>query len=219
MKWGTAIGMLVGILLLLPVTGAYAHYVWFEPSGKVSAKPADTISVDVYLHASEDDTVYGWGVNLGFDDSAFGTGELTYQSFSLGSGIGSMGSVDEYQGYEANQSLVTPGEGIIRAGRYDWSFAGLPLVADTDYLLFTADFTFTDGGFDGSDIWVEWAQKAPYESFFDLDSAFYGRNNPMMGQLGPDYGVSRRKGQPWVPLLLDKEPKATTLGQEESGSE
>lgn len=218
MKIRTVTWMLVAMFLLVSMTAAYGHYLWFEPSIKTTAKSGDTVLVHVHLHAELSENIYGWGLNVAFDDSVSGPGELTYVSSVLGTGIGNMGE-EGGKGYLPGASSLSSGESLFHFYRYDWTFEGLPLTAGNDYLLATLTFAFTGGAWDGSDLWVEWDHRVPNESFFDVDSVLYWKDNPMQVQPGPDYGASRRKGQPWAPLLLDEEPKATTIGRDKSGSE
>ena len=173
---------LAATLMLLQASGAMAHYVWLDPSGQISEASGNSVSVDVYLHAEELDTIYGWGLNVGFDDTV----ELNYQSYTYGAKTSDAHSADEGQGYDAGTSLLVSGESVVQAGRYDWNFNGDELAAGDDYLLFTVNFTFVGGVWDGDDVWVEWGHPIPGESYFDMESAFY---DTMTVHDGPDYAA------------------------------
>lgn len=175
------------LLFLVAAAPVQAHFVWFDPSGQVTATPGETVSVDIYLHADTADTIYGWGLNLGFDDIINDGVELEYQNYTYGSETLAAHGTDEGVGYLAGASLLSPGDSVVHAGRYDWNFVGDSLTAGEDYLLFTIDFTFVDGVWDGDDVWVEWAHTVPHESFFDMDTGFYQAD--MAVESGPDYAA------------------------------
>jgi hypothetical protein len=178
---------LSAVLLLTPP--ADAHYVWFDSSGLVSATPEESISVDIYLHADFDDTLYGWGLNIGFDDVNYGGLELEYVSYTYGYETLTAHGTDEGVGYIAGDSNLNPGEGVIHAGRYDWSFTGDLLDSGEDYLLFSVSFTFVDGLWDGDDVWAEWEYSSTNYSYFEMDSGLYDASNTMSVAEGSDYGA------------------------------
>lgn len=178
-------------LLLFTVAGALASpYLYFDPTGNQVSADGSSVSVNMYLHLDAADTIYGWGLALGFDDSAKDGHELTYVGYTFGNNpAGSVGA-KEYTGYQAGKSYAQPGEGVARVGRYDWSFEGAELSAG-DYLLATWTFTFTGGAWDGSDVWLEWESLVSpgWRSFVELESGTYGYTNPMIvSNSGPDYG-------------------------------
>lgn len=172
--------------VLLFVSPAYAHYVYLDPSGEISGTPGETVTVDVYLHADTADTLYGWGLNIGFDDAANDGLELSSLSFEYGSETLAAHGTDEGVGYLAGASNVSAGEGVFHAGRYDWGFVGDSLSAGQDYLLFSVDFTLVGGLWDGDDVWVEWGHAYPNESYFDMDTGFYDN---LTVESGPDYAA------------------------------
>lgn len=188
MKKRTIAALVLAVALsLFAANGALAsYYLWFDPSGSVNATAGETVSVDVYLHAGLTEHIYGWGLNVGFDDSAYGSGELTYVSSVYGAALDWTNSYA--QGYLAGQSSLHSGESLVHFYSYDFTFEGLQLVAGQDYLLATLTFTFTGGTWDGNDLWVEWDHLVPNESFFDVESVLYGKSDPMNVLAGPDYG-------------------------------
>jgi len=165
---------------------ASAHYLWLDPSGQVTAAPDDTVILDVYLHAETTDTIYGWGLNLGFDDVAYDGQELEYQGFTYGAKTLAAHGTDEAVGYLPGESSLNLGEGVVHAGRYDWGFVGDSLMADEDYLLFSVDFTFVGGIWDGDDAWIEWGHPYPNESYFDMATGYFDN---VTVETGPDYAA------------------------------
>ena len=199
MKIKTIAYIFVFAAALLFTVPAQAQYVWFDPSGDVLATPGDTVSVDIYLHAETADTVYGWGLNIGFDDSAFDGLELTYLNYTYGPKTLIAHLTDEAYGYMPDTSLLAPGEGIVHAGRYDWDFVGDPIAAGEDYLLFTIDLTFDGGIWDGDDLWVEWGHNStPHPSYFDNDTALYPDDMAMPVYAGPDVAAVPIPGAIWL---------------------
>ncbi|MBW1933180.1 MAG: VPLPA-CTERM sorting domain-containing protein [Deltaproteobacteria bacterium] len=149
-----------------------AAYLWFEPTGEVQLTPGEQVGVSVYFHALKNITKFvGFGLNIGFDDSAIGGKELTYVDFEYGPEVLSYLGTDEGVGYLPGEATNSghEGESLFHAGRYDWSFEGFPVPPGTDLLLYTVNFTFDDGSLDGEDIWVEWHKPYPNESYFDVD--------------------------------------------------
>ena len=140
-----------------------AQYLWMEPNEMVGPLlPGDKVDVSVYYHAEVDDQIIGWGVNLGFDDTAVGGAELTCIPSSIVYGPDQSAlPTDETLGYQFGRA-TTPGyenESLFNAGRYDWSFTGYSIDAGEDSLLFTLSFTFDGGTWDGKDdVWFEFDQ-------------------------------------------------------------
>jgi hypothetical protein len=170
---------ILGAALLLLAGPAHAHYMHLEPQGETKTAVGSTVTVSIYLHAEADDMIYGWGVSQIFDST-----ELTRVSYAFGeSTVGSMGS-----------ALYTPiedyfGSNYTYLSRYDWSFAGVPITAGTDYLLFTIKYTYNGGALDGDDAWFNW--NIGEDVFWDFDSGFIDAlsNTPMAVKGGgPDYG-------------------------------
>jgi len=135
------------------------------------------VGVSVYFHAVKNIQFYGFGLNIGFDDSAIGGNELTYVDFEYGPEVSSYLATDEAVGYiqEAATNEGHEGESLFHAGRYDWDFKVFSVPAGTDLLLYTVNFTFDGGSWDGEDVWVEWHKPYPNESYFDVDV----ENNPI----------------------------------------
>ncbi len=176
--------LLLSIIFIFAALPAQAHYIWFDPSGQATAAPGETVSVDIYMHADTDDIIYGWGLNMGFDDALTNNGELEYVSFTYGEKTLAAHQADEAGGYLAGTSLLSAGDSVVHAGRYDWNFEGDALATGEDYLLFSIDFAYGDGELNGDDIWVEWAHTPPYGSYFDLET---GYTQDVAVQAGPDY--------------------------------
>lgn len=171
--------MTLSATLLLLAHPANAHYMHFKPQGETETAVGSTVTVGVYLHAETDDIIYGWGVSQVFDST-----ELTRVNYAFGGSIlGSLGSalyipVEDYFG--ANYTYLS---------RYDWSFAGVPVVAGTDYLLFTVTYTYNGGALDGNDVWFDW--NIGEDVFWDFDSGFCDIASPTQMATqgrGPDYG-------------------------------
>lgn len=159
----------------LMITRAQAHYVYFEPWGQIPATAGETITVAAYLHATESENIYGWGLSQVFDNT-----ELSRISYVWGSSeLGSFGT--------ALWSSPVAKDNYTFYARYDYSFAGVALAAGSEYELFKVTYTFNGGPFDGNDVWIEWSEP-PYgpDVFFDFDSG-YVRTLPIQGT-GPDYG-------------------------------
>ncbi len=169
------IGLIMGLFILVS-SPAYSHYLVLDEAGLLTAEIGDTVTISVYLHTESEDSLYGWGLNLGFDDV-----ELTYVEDSMAYGI-SYGT-DESEGYTLNGSTDIGGASLFHAGCYDWSFEGFTMDADTDYLLFSVSFTFNGGTWDGDDIWVEWGHDDT--SYFDLDGGWTDGLTVNSGE--PDY--------------------------------
>jgi len=180
MKFRTFIFSLVIGLLMLTSTNAFADivwgdksaaYLWFEPTGEIQLTPGEQVGVSVYFHALKDIQFYGFGLNIGFDDSAIGGKELTYVDFEYGPEVLSHLGTDEGVGYLPGEATNSghEGESLFHGDRYDWSFEGFSVPAGTDLLLYTVYFTFNGGSWDGEDIWVEWHKPVPNESYFDVD--------------------------------------------------
>ena len=203
-KMSLLIVILSAVLFLTsPVyAGFEEHYVWFDPTGLVTAAPGENVSVDVYLHAVVDDGMRGWGLNIGFDDVVNDGLELTYVNYVYGDRTLSDHPTDEACGYFPGESNVSTGESMVHAGRYDWSGIGSLLTAGEDYLLYTLNFTYAGGAGDGEDIWLEWGHAYPNESYFDLYSEYYNGGleggMPMEVKLGPDYAAVPIPGAVWL---------------------
>ena len=189
------------LLLSFP---AHAHFLWIEPVGLQSAMPNDDISVGVYLHAETADIIYGWGVRLGFDDTAFDGAELAYKSVMFGPN--SLGT-NESEYYQEGESTVQPDESFVHFGRYDWSFTGDSLAADEDYLLYTATFSFNGGIWDGEDVWLEWGHVDRSYTYLEFDSEFFDQfmdaytdntKTTLLDGNGPDYAAVPIPGAVWL---------------------
>ena len=185
----------VGLLISNP---ASAHYLWMGPIGEQDiVNSGDAVGIDVYLHAEKDDSLNFWSVEVGFDDAAvLDTAELTfvdiaYAATVLGPGPGSYA-------YQYNDSLkyTDPGNGASRV--WDVSRASLTsrqsVTDGEDFLLFTANFTFVDGIFDGEDIWLEWEPGIDGFSFEgdyinSLDIYTDNTKATLIGNNGPDYAA------------------------------
>jgi hypothetical protein len=183
--------------------GFIPHYVWFDSSGQVNAAPGDSVSVDVYLHAVADDGMRGWGLNIGFDDVINDGLELEYVNFVYGPRTLADHATDEtYSGYRPGESRDNPGDSLVHAGRYDWGGVGSLLTAGEDYLLYTLNFTFAGGVWDGEDAWLEWYHPYPDESYFDLYSEYYNGGYEggmdMEVKAGPDFAAVPIPGAVWL---------------------
>ena len=175
MKWRSLIFPLILGLVMFMSTNAFAAfddvaYLRFEPTGQVQVNPGEQVGVFVYFHALKEIQMYGFGLNIGFDDSAIGGKELTYVNFEYGPQQSQL-ATDEAVGYIQGKATNSghEGESLFHAGKYDWNFQGYSVPAGTDLLLYTVNFTFDDGSWDGEDIWVEWHKPYPNESYFDVD--------------------------------------------------
>ena len=173
-----------------------AQYLWMEPNEMVGPLlPGDEVEISVYFHAEETDRIYGWAVNLGFDDTAVGGAELTYIPNSLVYGPDQSAlATDEAQGYFLGDTL-TPGyegESLFHAGKYDWSFTGYSIGAGEDSLLFTLSFIFDGGTWDGKDdAWFEFDQlNDPRRlTYADADTGLL-RDDTLAGNvLNPDFAA------------------------------
>ena len=159
--------------LIVSTVPASAHFLWIEPIGQQDTiNPGDTVSVNVYLHAEEDDVMHGWSVSMGFDDTAVDGGELTWDSIVFGPS--NLVHEPMPYAYEVGNSMKHPGESWIN-NIARWDVLGLvpppeDLTAEQDFLLFTGHFTFNSGIWDGlEDVWVE--DDGPIDGW-DFDSMF-----------------------------------------------
>jgi hypothetical protein len=162
----------------LPV---YGYSIYLQPQGVQLINPGDDVTVEVYLRGegSRALQVYGWGFNLGYDQT-----ELAYQSYTLGPANFNAAANDESVGLLAAGSNKYKDEAIkkdlLHVGWYDLSFAGfIEVPAASDTLLFSANFRFLGGLADGEDIWVEWwpdtisGQLVPNASYLDTNLGFF----------------------------------------------
>jgi len=175
---------------------AWAHFLWIDPIGLQNANVGDTVSVDFYLQVESDIGLNYWNLTMGFDDTNVGGGELTFDSVTYGPT--SLGSFFMPLTYNEGGSNKYSGESTVKhisrdGGFYDYEW----LMAGTDKLLFTANFKFDGGTWDGEDIWLEW----------DYDTGFFWMNSEgtligmdpqlpiytdntkteLLGDNGPDY--------------------------------
>jgi hypothetical protein len=164
---------------------AQAHYIWLAPSEQITATPGDTVSVDVYLHADSADGLQMWSMTLGFDDTAVDGSELTYDSITYGTTDLDPSIFTET--YELGASQNQAGESVISyVSRGDLSNTE-SLTADQDFLLFTVNFTFDGGIWDGEDVWIEWAAGM---DGFGFDSGWYDTLEVVYADgTGPDYAA------------------------------
>ena len=177
-------------LFMLSGTIAQAHYVWFDPAGPVSSSSEEEVTVNVYLHAEQNDVLQSFGLNMGYDDG--GDGELTFQSFDASA------NADALADYgisnivnEMPPTLSSSNVSLFHAGLYNTNPDGYTLSADQDYLLFAVNFHPALGQWDGDDVWVEWGKEGPiYTSFVEMASGYYdggiwGLDMPV--NHGPDF--------------------------------
>ena len=132
-----------------------AHYVWMDPGDLTTATIGDTVSIDVYLHATENDGLLMWSVSLGFDDANVDGGELTYESITYNPDT-VLGANDLPIEYSMGTSETYAGESLIlNVSRSSYTETDW-LTADQDWLLFTATFIYQGGIWDGEDVWIEY---------------------------------------------------------------
>ncbi len=190
---------ILGMIIFIS-SNVQAQYLWMEPNEMVGPLlPGDEVSVSVYFHAEVDDNIYGWGLNMGFDDTAVGGAELTYITDSLVYGPDqSVLTADETVGYLPGEATNAghEGESLFHAGLYDWNFVGYPVAAGDDSLLFTLSFIFDGGVWDGEDAWIEWNKPYPNESYLDADTALL-ENLEIVGG-GPDFAAVPIPGAVWL---------------------
>ena len=150
--------MVLAFGLLISAGPASAHYLWMDPIGQQDLlSPGDAVGIDVYLHAEENDNLHGWSLSVGFDDTAVDGGELTWNNIVFGPS--DLTNDPMYHTYEIGLSEKHIGESwVCNIAR--WSVLGFmpPEVIEDgeDFLLFTANFTYNGGAWDGlEDIWLE----------------------------------------------------------------
>ena len=179
----------------LPGTEA-DHFLWMEPIGQQETiNSGDTVSINVYLHAEEDDVLHGWSVSMGFDDTAVDGGELTWDSIVFGPS--NLVNEPMPYAYEVGNSMKHPGESWIN-NIARWDVLGLvppaeTLTAGQDFLLFTGNFTFNSGIWDGlEDVWVE--DDGPIDGWDFNSGQFHwlevytdNTKTTLLGDGGPDY--------------------------------
>ncbi len=180
--------MFVCAVIMIISAPAHAQYMWMDSSGLETAMLGEEVDISLYFHAEEDDIIYGWGMNMGFDDTAIGGAELTYVSFEYGLDQ-SVLATDEAVGYlpGAATNAGHEGESLFHAGKYDWGFRGYSIDAGEDSLLFTATFVFDGGIWDGEDAWIEWDKDYPNESYFDNETGYLTHLTIEGG--GPDFAA------------------------------
>lgn len=182
------------VIFLLSGATAQAHYIWFDPSGTVTSSSGEEVTVNIYLHAEQNDNLQSFGLNMGYDDGGSGnSGEVTFQSFDANTNALADYGISKIVN-EMSPSKVGGGASfsIFHAGLYNTTQDGYELAADQDYLLFAANLTtIHGGGWDGEDVWVEWGSQGPvYTSFFEMasgnyDGGIWGMDMPVSP--GPDF--------------------------------
>ena len=203
-----AIYSLVAVLMLTLPSTSFAHYLWMAPSS-LDVESGDNLSVEVYLHTETDDDLHMWSVSLGFDDAAVDGGELTFDSLIYGAGSLTQTQPNPDAWYQAAGSTKNTGEGAIR-DISKWSLLGFmppqTLEAGQEFLLFTANFTFTNGIKDGEDVWIE--DIGP--DGWDFESGAHGAlgvftdntGTVLIGDNGPDVGAPAAVPIPAAAWLL-----------------
>ncbi|MGD9158645.1 MAG: hypothetical protein PVG39_09580 [Desulfobacteraceae bacterium] len=148
--------MILTCIFLMGATQAHAHYLWIDPGKPTNATIGDTVDVDVYLHATEDDGLQMWALCLGFDDTNIDGAELTYVEDSIiyGDSVLDPGFADE--SYVGGASTKYAGESRIVEISQQSLFNTEELTSGEDFLLFSISFVFNGGIMDGEDVWVEW---------------------------------------------------------------
>jgi hypothetical protein len=169
------------VAFLLPWQ-AHAHYLWLDTDELITASEGDSVSLDVYLHFTQDDGLQMYNMSIGFDDTAVDGGELTYVSVTYND----IGLEPNWvpETYVYGDSLTHPGESRIKdiAQASDW-VSSMGDEGD-DLLLFSVDFTFNGGVWDGEDVWVEWA----FVDGFGFDEAGWVDTLEVQGN-NPDYAA------------------------------
>jgi len=182
---------------LLVCSTALAHFLWMDPIGLQEATVGQQVSVEVYLHAEQDDLLHAWSLSLGFDDTSVDGGELTFLNLTYGTSVLTMSPATPDAWYQAGGSVKYPGEGAIRdISRFDLIalLPAQPLTSGEDFLLFTATFEYDGGAWgDAEDVWIEdigpdgW----DFESvggIAALDIYTDNTKTTLLGAGGPDYG-------------------------------
>jgi hypothetical protein len=131
---------------------ARAHYLYVNPIGEQTAAVGEQVGVEVYLHATDDDGLSFYVLNLGFDDAALDGSELTYGSIDYGDD-GMIAFSPYSMSYEEGASSKYSGESVLEYIGRDAPIEGstLPIYAGENKLLFTACFTVTGGDWDGEE--------------------------------------------------------------------
>jgi hypothetical protein len=169
---------------------AHAHLIYVSPTGNQVVNVGDTVGVTVYLQATNDDNVYGWGQGLMFDST-----ELTYSSYTWGNNVvGEVGTVDTI--------LTEPaGSDYSFFARYDWSFVNPAVVtAGTTYELFTVYFTYNGGLADGADAWLVTPATEPQLAAVFMELTGHQWTDTVDYQIagGPDYASVPIPGAAWL---------------------
>ena len=190
------IATIAGVFLMF-AGNASAHFLWMDPIGQQGPyAPGDPVGVDVYLHAEQNDNLHGWSISMGFDDTAVDGAELTFDSILYGPSVLTETPADPDAWYESGGSLKYPGESVIREISR-WSLLGFMapevLTADQDFLLFTANFTFDGGIWDGEDVWLEDIGPDGWDfdsgQFGSLDVYSDNAGTQPLGDNGPDFAA------------------------------
>ena len=201
-------------LVLMFSNPATAHYLWVDPVGEITATPGETVGVDVYLHAEQDDLFSMYSMSMWFDDAEVEDGkELIWQSIEYGPTVLNPGFVEANRvEYDGTKYVSLPGfpEGPEYSQVMDISRASVPpswptdpLTDGSDQLLFTADFEFVDGIWDGTDVWFGYGTGEGLG--FDNDGwthldIYADQAGTMLldGFNGPDYSAVPIPGAVWL---------------------
>ena len=158
MKNKTVQWILALFLLIIWTDPASAHYVWLDLSGQQTASQNDTIAINVYAHASEEDAIFQYSVSIGFDDTALG-GELTFDSYALNTTDFAADEIFFPGTYLTGQSEASPGDSwVADIGAQSLDFLnGTAVSAGSDTWLFSIFFTYTNPevNWSGDDVWIE----------------------------------------------------------------
>jgi len=191
MKKKFSMSMFVSLALVFAVCGsAQAHFMWMDPIGEQLSTPGDRVDVNVWLHATQDDQLYLWALDLGFDQTELSDWEIAYGSTNLILNPMAPLTEDDSNKYEGKRAIydVSAGFGLPDFKQRD------ELTAGEDHLLFTAFFNFNGGTWDGEDIWVEMRQGMGFgfdnAGWIDQDHMLVYTDNTgseLLGDNGPDY--------------------------------
>ena len=181
--------LLLMVFFLVP-TQAHAHYLWIDPGEPTNATIGDTVDVDVYLHATEDDGLQMWALCLGFDDTNIDGAELTYVEDSIIYGDSVLDPGFGVESYVGGASTKYAGESRIVEISQQSLFNTEELTSGEDFLLFSISFVFNGGIMDGEDVWVEWK----LGDGIGFDSGYYTVDVAN----GPDYYAAPIPGAAWL---------------------
>jgi len=193
MKKKFLMSIFVSLVFAFAICGsAQAHFLWMEPINEQLSTTGERVYVNVWLHATQDDKLYLWALDLGFDQTELSDWEIVYGPTNLILNPMSPlteGDSNKYEGKRAVRD-VSAGFGLPDFKQRD------ELTAGEDHLLFTASFNFNGGTWDGEDTWIEMRLGMGFgfdnAGWINQDNMLVYTDNTgsqLLGDNGPDYAV------------------------------